>query len=366
MSKRSLCLLLTLAASGCFVPKNTETTTVLRTRVARPVAIGPGMRQLVVSSAGPIVNVVARVERQCSKRVYETVQIRHSKELDLDVGGGGGIGGGDPRAVIVVAAVAIFVVMPVSLAVSGLVVLASKDTVETTERLARTQTVACPLIYRDLKLRAALPSGAEIELTTNSHGAAHLEVPATEPGYGIVRVSSSTLTASTRYYRDQQGCEAHRNDILAAARASTSASEHAARWAELPRCGSSSAERATDAAWQATSRAARIAGAGDCNVALTLEAEVFRADPAVHANVFLQDVALAACVHNRDLATQTRERDARTAAVTREADARTAAATRAACLEARRGLMLRAQQIQDPSARGKALSVLPTCAPAAP
>jgi hypothetical protein len=358
MSTRSVCLLLTLAGSGCFVPKDHVTTTVLSTRIARRVPVGRGTPQFVVSSAGPIVNVVARVERQCSRRVYETVQTRHSKELDLEVGGGGGVGG-DPTGALVLAAVAVLVVMPVSLVVSGLVVLASKDTVETTERLARTDTVACPLIYRNLPLRAALPSGAEIELTTNALGAAHLEIPASEPGYGIVRVTSTkispTISGSTRYYRDQQGCEAHRNDILAAARASATASEHAARWAELPKCGSTPAEQATDAAWQATSRAARIAGSGYCDAALVLESEVLRADPAVHASVFLQDLAIAACVGNRERGAQMRDRDAQTAA-----------ATRAACVKARSELMLRAQQIQDPTARAKALLALPTCAAAAP
>lgn len=338
MSNRLLSLVAVLVTGCAFVPKDKVTMTVVGTRMGASVPLGGEVARLEVSSSASAVNVVARFERHCSRTVVETVQLRHEKTVGFWMAGGGGNvggGGGPGDALFLLVGLAEVIVLPASLIITGIAVGTHDDVIETQERPAPSVTVPCPVGYPSLSLRAALPSGAEVELTTNEYGAARFDVPESEPAYGVVEVRGDALVGRTRYYRDLAACYAHRDEVLATG-----------RWDELPQCGSSPEELATDAAWHATARAVGVAAGGRCDLALDFAVEALRTDANVYQTVFLRVPALAACVREH------------------EHDVRERGAAHDACVSTRREQMLGAQRIQDMKARAAALSKLPICAPA--
>jgi hypothetical protein len=339
MRSRALALVALIAVgapcAGCFVvPKKSVTENVISTGVTR---VKPGTAAALaveVDARGAMIRARASAPRLCTQERYAIVDVTVGREAALEVTPGGS--GWE--------LVASIITVPVSALITGIIVAATGD-VTTRER--KTLGVArrpCPVFGAKLPVTMVLPSGANVELVTDDYGGAWLNLPASEPAYGLVGVRVGDLPPrSIAYYRDDAACRVARGELYTRAGQATSAAERAALLDGVPVCGAANeVEQNRELAWRETIRAARAAAYG-CALAIEVDAKVRALDVAHHAAVFRADPLIATCFAH-------------------DAFSRDRAAARfTTCRQARSEAMLRAQRITDLKQRTRALLDLPKC-----
>ncbi|MBV8758392.1 MAG: hypothetical protein JO257_13990 [Deltaproteobacteria bacterium] len=180
---RALALVL---LTGCIVvPKTVTTERQLRAYETPAVATPRGVWVESATVSYGTIHVEATLARVCSHDVRAVMEKRTATSLGIAGVGDPGINDG---YVLLLVGTFEMVALPASLLISGIIVAASDDDVETSDTSVRHVEMSCPVPAAGVTFELALPSGTTVQQTTDAAGALAYRIPDGEPANGVVIV----------------------------------------------------------------------------------------------------------------------------------------------------------------------------------
>lgn len=184
-------LLLTIVSTGCVILPTTKTTT--RNAGTEQSALSYGRVKSVALQTGSShtdVRVRALSTRECHRDIYAVTEIKKSKHAKLGVD--------DPRG----RAIGFFlspVTIPISAAITGVIVAAADDETTRVKKRLRTETSECHSDAAGYALELQFPSGHVYRGKTDDNGVLVFAIPDDEPYSGQVAVRGAQTTAQIDY-----------------------------------------------------------------------------------------------------------------------------------------------------------------------
>lgn len=186
-------LLLASLSPGCLVVPTTKTTT---TDLGKEIDVAHvaerGIEISGEAKAGTI-TLSARRNRDCERRhlaVSRVVTTTHAK-----------LGGTRDIRGKIFGALLAPVTIPVSAAITGIVVASSQAEAKRVQKIESVEKYACVEVAADLPVQVTLASGAVRDLRTNSAGMVAFAIPDDEPSASTVIARAESASASIEYQR---------------------------------------------------------------------------------------------------------------------------------------------------------------------